>query len=417
MRHSRFLTSLLLLCVCCMAIATPLERITLNNGSIYEGYTIENKGENIKFVAEKSIVHIKKTSNVTISNKLYALEKLAPEWKSWVEENPIYAVFHNGEKSLCLSRISTVDSKEVFLLEEGDNYLKYLSFESKEVSLNHAEISTIEIFPRTFIDLSGIDVEVQLKDSVAIFGQIVCKTGTSIKLLTDDKITKSIPYDKVTKITRHRLNDGLSIMEQTPFLDKLLLKNNKEVEGLITVETHNNDNDYMLVETLEGDLVHVNKSDIVSIGRIINDNYVSLKDVEIPDSAVMIDGVLCDKIDLEIQGDVFVVNDSIAPIIVGDNDSEEGAEVCIVMSDSKQNADFKVVKVQKKTVEREISRRKKEKVEVLEFTYKDIVDSSINEDTSLLSPLGNMHRTYILTKGLYVLFNAKTKDCYYITVE
>lgn len=417
MKRNLFLTILLLLCV--VSVATARERITLKNGNVYEGYVSKSYvNGKIFFRAEKSVVNISDLSKINISINTYSLDELDSKWSEWVEANQIYLTVSNGKKSLNLSNI--VGDKnicDVFILEQGENFLKYISFTEELVIFEGSEISSIESSPRSCLSLSGVNTEIQIKDSLAFTGEIVCKTADAIKLLTIDRSIKVLPYEKISKISKYRVNEHLPIIKQVPKLDFILLKNSNSVTGVITLETFdkNKEMEYLLVETGVGEHIHIKKSDIDYIEKLDNKDYVDIKDVEICPGEMLICNSLCDTIPLSYINDYFVINDTINPLSI-DYD-EFGARVNIILKDDASADSFKLLEVGRKSIETTVKRKKIVVQELLAFTYKDIVENSIKESDSFLSVNGNIHKTYKLKKGQYVFFNIENKKCYYFTLE
>jgi hypothetical protein len=416
MKRKVFITMLLLLCV--LQSAMPIERITLKNGNVYEGYTYKSYvNGKIFFKAEKSIVNINDISKIDVTVNSRSLDELNDKWREWAESNPLYVVVSNGKRSLNLSNINgATNLYDVFILEQGEKSLKYLTYSDEIVIFESSSISAIETTPRSYYSLSGINAEVQIRDSLAFTGEIICKTANAIKLLTLDKSVKVLPYEKITKISKHRVNENLSIAKQVSKLDFVVLKNATSVTGVITLETFNKDKEleYLLVETKNGEHIHIKKSEIDYLEKIDNKEYVDIKDVDIEPGKMMICNTLCDTIQVSELNDYFVINDTVAPFVIDYAKYKDGINV--IMKNSDLTDDFKLVKVERKPVEI-ISNKKRTTQEMLAFTYKDIVESRIKESESLVSVNGNLHRTYKLQVGSYVIFNTENKKCYYIVLE
>lgn len=417
MKRNIFSLILLLLCTH-IAMAMPTERITLKNGNVYEGYVYKSYiNGKIHFNAEKSIVNISDISKVTITENSCSLDELNDRWAEWAEANPMYVTVSKGKKSINFSNIvGSVNAYNVFILERGENSLKYLSFKDEAVVFDNSQISTVETFPRSYLYLSGVNVEVQIKDSISVKGEIVCKSDKTIKLLTQKKSVEIIPFEKISKISKYRVNENLSIIEQVSRLDQIVLKNEDKVTGLITLETYNKnkEQEYLLVETKAGEHVHVKKTDIDYVEKIENSDYINIKDVEINDGEVMICGNLCDTVPLMENNNLFIISDTIAPLTLDYGDFKDGIDVVMKQSVSTEN--FKLLKVEKKTIER-VKLWKSEMGKAFVFTYKDIVEKSVKEDNSFTSDNGNIHKRYKLKAGTYVIFNTQNKMCYYIRLK
>ena len=416
----RNIISIILLLLCThIAMAMPIEqRVTLKNGNVYEGHVYKSYvNGKIYFNANKSIVNISDISkiNITVSNR--SLDELNDKWAKWAEENPMYVTIFNGKRSVNFSNIvGNENAYNVFILERSEKSLKYLSFKEEAIVFDNSQICTVETFPRSYMDLSGVNVEVQIKDSIALKGEIICKTDKAVKLLTPSRAVEIIPFEKISKISKYRVNENLSIIQQVPRLDLIVLKNATSVTGLITLETYNKnkEQEYMLVETKAGEHIHVKKIDIDYVEKIENSEFVNIKDVEIKDGDIMICGNLCDTIPLEVKDDFFIINDTIVPMEIELAEFNNQIDVIMKQNDSVDN--FKLLKVERKTFEN----NKFWKVEILEalaFTYKDIVEKSVKVDGSFISVNGNVHRKYNLKAGSYVLFNTQNKICYYIKLK
>jgi hypothetical protein len=199
-------------------------------------------------------------------------------------------------------------------------------------------------------------------------------------------------------------------------LDQIVLKNEDKVTGLITLETYNKnkEQEYLLVETKAGEHIHVKKTDIDYVEKIENSDYINIKDVEINDGEVMICGNLCDTVPLMENNNLFIISDTIAPLALDYGKFKDGIDVVMKQSDSTEN--FKLLKVEKKTIER-VKLWKSEMGNAFVFTYKDIVEKSVKEDNSFTSDNGNIHKRYKLKAGTYVIFNTQNKMCYYIRLK
>ena len=418
MRRNIFSIILLLLCTH-IAMAMPMEqRITLKNGNVYEGYVYKSYvNGKIYFNAEKSIVNISDISKINITVNSRSLDELNDKWAEWAEENPMYVTVSNGKRSINFSNIVGNETVyNVFILERGEKSLKYLSFNDEAVILDNSQISAIETFPRSYLDLSGVNVEVQIKDSISVKGEIVCKTDKAVKILTLNRSVEVIPFEKISKISKYRVNENLSIVQQVPRLDFIVLKNATSVTGLIILETFNKnkEQEYLLVETKNGEHVHVKKADIDYVEKIENSDFVNIKDVEINDGDMMICGNLCDTIHLEVNGDFFIINDTIVPMVIDCSGADKIVDVIMKQNDSVDN--LKLLKVERRRIEKS----KLWKTEVLDanmFTYRDIVEKSVKENGTFMSVNGNVHKSYKLEAGSYVIFNTQDKKCYYIMLK
>ena len=133
MKRKVFITMLLLLCV--LQSAMPIERITLKNGNVYEGYTYKSYvNGKIFFKAEKSIVNINDISKIDVTVNNRSLDELNDKWREWAESNPLYVVVSNGKRSLNLSNINgATNLYDVFILEQGEKSLKYLTYSDEIV--------------------------------------------------------------------------------------------------------------------------------------------------------------------------------------------------------------------------------------------------------------------------------------------
>ena len=418
MKRNIFSIILLLLCTH-IAMAMPIEqRITLKNGNVYEGYVYKSYvNGKIYFNAEKSIVNISDISKINITVNSRSLDELNDKWAKWAEENPMYVTVSNGKRSINFSNIvGNENAYNVFILERGEKSLKYLSFKNEAIVFDNSQISTVETFPRSYLDLSGVNVEVQIKDSIALKGEIVCKTDKAVKLLTPSRLVEIIPFEKISKISKYRVNENLSIIQQVPRLDLIVLKNATSVTGLITLETYNKnkEQEYLLVETKAGEHIHVKKSEVDYVEKTENSDFVNIKDVEINDGDILICGNLCDTIPLELKDDLFIINDTLVPMEIDYAEFNHQVNVIMKQNDSADN--FKLLKVSKKTIEK-IKLWKTEVFEACAFTYKDIVEKSVKEDGAFISVNGNVHKRYKLETGSYVLFNTQNKKCYYIKLK
>ena len=422
--HIGLYAMLMLLClVSSIATASPFERIHLKDGSTYEGYIMKQvPGKNMTVHVEMEVVNFTDSgNNISVNNRRYKMSELNANWINWADEHPEFIEYVDGEKYMLLSDLSGsgLYCTKVKVLERGRFFVKYISFPNKDKTFDIKDVQTIEKITRSQLTLSGIDEEIELRDSIFVKGQMIFQNlGKDVRVLTKDGIIEILPIDKIAKISKFPLNNKQDIFSQAQYLDVVEF-DKRSITGIIIVQNYpqKSKDRYLLLHTANGETIHINNDKVQSIGKVLNDKYVPLQDMIIADNKLYIDSIACDTVQFSKVDDVFVFEKDIKPIMLDGASASKGVK--IVMKNTASARKMQMISLSKKEIV--IEKKTLFADEVVEklygFSYQDIVEAVIAPIDTFDTPSNNLHQVYKLFPGRYAFYDTNNKLCYYIQVK
>ncbi len=412
---------------CAFAEAKTIQRITMKNGSVYQGY-ISSQSGNGNFVVETDQAMVVLDNKWVSNQQSFAVsrQQLDSVWVQWGESNEGF----QGE-SLLLTDInlnpqafqatnlvslpfrSVKEFKKVRLLERG-TIVKFLELTPNRYELSWEDVSTVEGQRRAKMALSGINRIYQLKDGRRYEGEYAGETQHTISVLSADGVVETFLFDDILKCNYRAINLKQDILEQTPLLDVIDTKNG-EIRGLVIEQDYSSDdasNDAFLMRDEYGTIQSVRISDIRTVRKVANDKEKILFDVKLKPNELSINRQLAEALSVREEGDKFII-DSLSQKITLPLNGKQSVTVSVeyLAPAAGTNVEqYQVVRIQKETV--------KKRGDVYYFDYRSLVNKVVRPASLETSSNGTVKAEYTIDeKGAYALYNSRTKDTYMFIVR
>lgn len=411
-----------------VAHAVQLEKLVLKDGSVLEGYiSFQRLNGDFIFTSEKALICVPDEEVVSVSSYEVKLERLSLKWCEWAEEaDAVYDGYVRMNEIVRSRKMPTSDSistgciqqvekqhiRDVRVLEKGVT-LKYLEQRLKEYSLNMNEVSCVKRNKREKTDLTGLMDIITLRNlSGELEGQIIEQfPGKQVRLLKNDGLVESIMQSQILKQRKEGINPNQPLIEQSPFIDILVLKAKKQVEGVI-IEQFFGSNElpgYLLLLKKNGETMNVAYRELEEIQRVPNPDYKQLKDVILRTDEVVIDRKPTKEALIEETDDlVAFLPESDSTVITFD--SICGNLILEANFRDTQDAD-NIVLIQLRPI-------RDGKKEHFGFTYKDLVNNGIRSEANEVSRNQTIKLTFpIKSKGYYAVYMGKKKRAYLCVIR
>lgn len=372
-------------------LSQNLEQIHLKDGSVIEGYICEQvPGKSISVQATRATLTASGDSLISSTEKQVPVADLSSGWKKWVMEQPSEL----NSVALTTLKFPNAEYSDVLMLEQGSS-LKFLVLDNRKYNVGWDAMEKTVKSQRPNGQYSGIEDVVKLKDGSAYQGQITEQyPGKTIKIFTDNGSIISVNSSQVASMESIASSDDLPLLEQTPLLDRILVKGTtKPVEGFITSRVMGKN---LSITTLEGEDLTFPLKEISKYQKFSNPNYKVLTDRQLAKGEVVLNGGDENAwfAPLESQDGYFILGDATAIAKVGDEilveANLENPHCAIYLINGGYRKDIKIGN-SKRTESRDV------------FTYQDLVERTLPFERTI-SPLGNVNVKFkIESKGDYVL--------------
>lgn len=261
------------------------QTITLKDGTVYEGFI--SRQNNTTGFGEISYSRMTKTipsddvqGRRTEKRELSSLSK---EWQDWaVENNKVETVGKGKYLSLTTMTVKNQSSRDYYVLISGAKYLTVFTISEGTETCKMSDIESIRKAERDNTLLTDVDDIVQT-DNVTYTGVILEQIpGKSFTIWNkSDRTVHQIDYTDVRSVGKGRYNQDYSIWKQTPYLERVQLKNRTTGNGLV-IENGFGQDINILFAARSGDGMDTRQyryADIVAVERLRNPEYTPLYDI------------------------------------------------------------------------------------------------------------------------------------------
>jgi hypothetical protein len=254
-------------------------------------------------------------------------EKFVPEsqldeiWKLLIEKGLVESQTEGGKKGLLLRSFETKENiaSDVYVLQKGENFVNYIDIPKRNVEIKFSEIKQIDYLYDPNESSQLIDV-VKYYDSKRgevkgyIVEQIIGKS-LSVKDVASSMVTK-VELSDIESIGKCKKTPSLSWEEQSRWIETVE-HTGGTIEGFVTQKKYGaKDGDaYMVITTLDGSYEVVKMNQVISIGRKLNHEYISILSSEFADTSALFNGVKVNELTLKEparfnlnRGDVVIKN-------------------------------------------------------------------------------------------------------------
>ena len=216
------------------------QTITLKDGTVYEGYIsnqdyTSGQGKISYFRMTKTFlsddIQGKRTEKKEFGN-------LSKEWQDWaIENNKVETVGKDRFVSLTNMTVKG-QSRDYYILVNGAKYLTAFTISEGTEPCKMSDIASIRKPERDNTLLTDIDDIVQT-DNATYTGIILEQIpGVSFTVWNkSDHTVHRVDYADVRSVGKSRFNKDYSIWDQTPYLDRINLKNMTTENGLVLCNT------------------------------------------------------------------------------------------------------------------------------------------------------------------------------------
>lgn len=426
--------------------AKIFEKVELKDGSIYEGYIMEQlPGKTVTVHVEAATI-LQSANKVSIVRKEdFLFSQLPEEWKAWAQVNKGYLRSVNGEKHLTLWYLEQyaelakdntdindndsvasiiVDDFEdenncipeipqqhlVFVLEKGNN-IKYVDLTRENKIINYSDIKQITRNTRHDDELSGINDLIKTRSGEVVKGQIVSlEMGNGIKILTDEGFVQTVSYADIAEQLKEKVNEDQDLYEQSPFLD-VVLTEGKKYTGIIVKQNYGTTTipGYLIIQDKASTDVRIPVKDVVVLQKIVNESYSPLRDLHIEEGEFFFNRLKVSPVEC-VQNKkykVFVIKDN----VIDNHDILQIPDGRLVVEtlDTPEN---------KKCILLNVNKRQVGKNESYAFDYEDILSNAVPAESVRTIRRKFLRTDYIVSQGKnYFLYNPVSMNGYFLEIR
>lgn len=425
----RIITLLYILCCILVSNASTVQKITLKNGSVLNGFIQRQDGTgNMTVKTENAIICVKNTRLYISPDRQINKSNLSDAWKKWAEKNDAF-VNNGSEDNLRLSdvkfevwkqdsvarkglshfEINMHDTQksfaDVYVLEKGTN-IRFLEMTSNVYTVSWDDIVTITSERRAKNALSGVDRKYILKLNREVSGQYAGETKNTISLYQTNGVVETVDYDDIVKFSYYGINPQQDIFAQSELLDVVTVKNGSPVRGVIIEQNYSSNKDsenYISVWVKGRSPQMIKISDIEAISKEENTEYYSPKfDIILKEGQIVVNRKDVKYVNVKENKDVLVL-DSLHKQQIIAQEKDNKTRIIVEMRQSGTNVieTLQLIKVNKLT---------NKKNNIYGFSYKDLVNNNLrplSDETSI-----NKTRKIefaVQSAGVYALYDAKNK--------
>ena len=261
------------------------QTITLKDGTVFEGYISKQDYTN-----GQGEIYYSRMTKTFLSEDVQGMrtekrefERLSKEWQNWaIENNKVETIGNNRYVSLTNMTVKGQSSRDYYILVTGAKYLTAFTISDGIEPCKMSEIASIRKPERANTLLIDIDDIVQT-DNATYTGVILEQIpGVSFTVWNkSDHSVHRVDYADVRSVGKSRFNKDYSIWDQTPYLERVNLKNGTTGIGLV-IENSFEDDITILFAEKNGDGMDSRQykySDIISITRYRNPDYTPIYDI------------------------------------------------------------------------------------------------------------------------------------------
>jgi len=275
-------TCIFLLAFVFSAEAVVVQKVTLKNGSVLNGYIQQQDGiDKMTFHTDNAVIWVSKDLVSVTSNQV--AENLLPDaWKEWAKKNDALESTDQGSfvemndiKYLPGANLGDSVVKQVKVLEYGV-YVKYLELSPNSYVISWKDIESIKADRRPKNQLSGINRIYQLRNGKKYEGQYAGESDNQLSLYQKNGIMMSFLLDDVVNQKYQPANPNQSIFEQSELIDIIKTTDDESIRGIIIEIDYSNDSDsknYLLVNMESNIVQKIKLSDVKELSKEDNPKY------------------------------------------------------------------------------------------------------------------------------------------------
>lgn len=275
-------TCIFLLAFVFSAEAVVVQKVTLKNGSVLNGYIQQQDGiDKMTFHTDNAVIWVSKDLVSVTSNQV--AENLLPDaWKEWAKKNDALESTDQGSfvemndiKYLPGANLGDSVVKQVKVLEYGV-YVKYLELSPNSYVISWKDIESIKADRRPKNQLSGINRIYQLRNGKKYEGQYAGESDNQLSLYQKNGIMMSFLLDDVVNQKYQPANPNQSIFEQSELIDIIKTTDDESIRGIIIEIDYSNNSDsknYLLVNMESNIVQKIKLSDVKELSKEDNPKY------------------------------------------------------------------------------------------------------------------------------------------------
>ena len=271
-------------------LAQNVEKVTLKNGSILEGYLSEQiPGKSFTVQSTNAVVFASEDSLLNVTQQQIELSKLPQSWTDWAVKSKIAEPNKEGQ-TINLSTLQFKHStiSNVFVQERGIT-VKFVDMNNRAYIFPWSLLGMTSKNLRAENQFSGIVDELVMTNGKHFEGQVTDQTpGKGIKIIFKDGKVQSFNYSDIAQIISKPLNPKMTIWEQAQLLDEVVLKSTGETLKGIICSRHIG-KDYTLTMK-NGQSRIISATDVAIFRKLRNEEYKSAQDRVMAEGEVLING-------------------------------------------------------------------------------------------------------------------------------
>lgn len=368
-----------------------LEQVHLKDGSVIEGFIYEQiPGKSVTVQGCKATITVGADSLISSSESIIPVGSLSTEWKSWLMEQTVTP----DAVKLSTLKFPNTEYKDVRILENGD-MIKFLSLTPKQYHIDWSDmLKTIKV-SRPDGQVSGLNDVLIMRDGSKHIGQVSEQyPGKNIKISLSKDNAITVNSAQIVEMQSIPASDQLSIIEQSPLLDRIYIKGGSNaVDGVIVKRRTSKD---LTIHTKnDGELTYAIRN-ITKYQKVPNPDYRVLTDKNLSKGEILLNGDAKNAwfAPLEMINGYLVLGEDVSMV------ANKGEELILEANLENPSAAINVIKAYRKDISGEND--KKQLVRDV-FTYQDLVELALPV-TRTTTPLGNTKVSFKLENaGDYVL--------------
>lgn len=261
------------------------QTITLKDGTVFEGYISEQD-----YTTGQGKISYSRMTKTFLSEDIQGkrtekkeFRNLSKEWQDWAMENNKVET-HEKTRFVSLTNMTVKgqSSRDYYILINGAKYLTAFTISEGTEPCKMSEIASIRKPERDNTLLTDVDDIVQT-DNATYTGIILEQIpGVSFTIWNkSDHSVHRVDYADVRSVGKSRFNQDYSIWDQTPYLERVSLKNGTTGTGLVIENSFGDDMNILFAEKngTGMDTRQYKYGDVVYIQRFRNPDYTPLFDV------------------------------------------------------------------------------------------------------------------------------------------
>ena len=427
------------LAITSLANAIIVQRVTLKNGSVLNGFVQQASNGLLTFHSDNATIIID-NADVDTPEQTLNVARLDSTWIKWAEEHDAFEGI-GPNRSLILNNIVfrnnvvyveadsvAVDATEtkatpkdqkkglnfsyflkqkrtianVKVLEKGVN-VKYLEQTPNVYTISWYDVASIEIDRRPKTALSGMNCTFQLRSGETYEGQKAGESLTTMNLYLPGGVVQSFNINDIIKYNYHPINGDQNIFEQSELVDRVKTRYGNDVQGIIIEENFSGKTDadnYVLVQQESGAFQTLKMSEIAEMIKEENPRYNPQYDILLNEGDVVVNRQNFKFVGAPETNDVMTLDSLCRSNIIAKAPIGKTAITVECRNANGSNiVPFQLVKVNKTIVK---------KRNIYSFTYKDLVNAvyppknistSVNQTTKA--------EYFVDGQGVFALYDAK----------